>query len=183
MFSSLDRWYFCIPSWILKNLCTHASLLVDPLRCAREGVSDHAPTGVLFAPCVSIPDSMRPISPSICKDPYFRFILDKMVANSGLRALHGDRRLRMHKEILREAANKTRQHKMTYDDSDFTRDSILNTLARVVSKQHSKLAAFLIEKNKLAKEHLRLSNGKVCSEILLDSRIRFVNLGLVLFRL
>ena len=111
-FSSLDRWYFALPSWYIRNVTVHASLAMEPLECARDGVSDHSPSGVFFAPFTCIPTHMRPISSRICRDPYFSFVLNKMVVISGLRDMQGDRRLRMHKEFLREAANKTRQHKM-----------------------------------------------------------------------
>ena len=47
-FSSFDRWYFGIPAWFIKNTCVQASLSIDPFQLAKDGVSDHAPVGVLF---------------------------------------------------------------------------------------------------------------------------------------
>ena len=105
-----------------------------------------------------------------------------MCKATGLSDMKGCRRLKLHKELIREAAKKTRRHKLRYDDSDFSQDMILNTIARIVSRQQVRLAAFMIDHHKLAKEHLRLGEGRVSfvnfprfSDLICDFRTRCVS--------
>eukprot|EP00959_Pyramimonas_sp_CCMP1952_P278534 5823738-Pyramimonas_sp.AAC.1 len=73
-----------------------------------EGISDHSPVQISFAPRELKPEEDQPVPAFTCRQPEFKYFLDLLMSHSYMHTLQAIPKWAEYKRLLREAARLTR---------------------------------------------------------------------------
>ena len=159
----IDRVFLASPPFLFP-LCRWAvEITHDPKELNRCGMSDHTPVIVRIKGQREITKANRPIAPEIFMDPVFATVHDRLCRDANLPSLAYPERLRVHKQIIRDAALLTRERMQ--DDNELSDPFIyagrLTTIARIIWTQNTDLARKLLTSSEVANKHLLVSQNGV----------------------
>ena len=162
--NKIDRAFTTTPphAWLTVRPAINTIIKADDAHA--NGLSDHAMQLISVSLHAPPNPSTMPIKAEVFKHKMFKYELQKLYDYINLDALATWERWETHKVVPRHAAIKTRDHMLINEEnSNFTIQGTISSLARAIWHNDSKLANTIIERSDFAKEHVKVIDGKVTS--------------------
>lgn len=160
--SRLDRIYSSMEGWMLLGIGAKMFLLDDPIALHRVGVSDHAPLMLVASIRQRLPLAARPIHPEVCRTKVYREKADYLARQAQLHLLPPIPRWQLHKEILKSAAQTSRNWLLEHrGSSDYATITTLASISRAVLHQDVRLATTLRGRSEVAQRFLNICGRRV----------------------
>ena len=158
----LDRIYITTPPWILQMVKATCSISESCKTLYDSGISDHSAVSMSIGLAPQLPPTLWPIPKYVFDNPEFIRVHEQIAAAADLDNMPVTERWRVHKEIIREAVQISRNGLLRSDtNSPFVRSQILTSAARCVWYNNVTTAMTLIQNYECAAEHLHVVKGKV----------------------
>ena len=162
----IDRLFDASPPWTAKHLDHTIRIKDHPEKLTARGGSDHAIAIVIWALMRRLHKSSQPVSPEITREPRYRQLIADAAKSLKLGSSSTWNRHAAHEFMLKEAALVVRKEISDTGSSECAGRCGTAAAARAVWAQNDSYASRLIQRNAVAKRHLRICEGKVARSLL-----------------
>jgi len=162
----LDRIFGTLPATILTKCRVSHTVEQDPRDLFKSGISDHAPVVVTIAFRAPLPPGEGAIPSEIFRHKMYSYFLERLCWEEKFDSLTFDdsfTQLEYFKNLMKAAANYTRDHLQTHnEDSPLVLSQSYSAIARAVWMQSVPLAETLLLRSNIARQFIEIKGDKVC---------------------